>query len=77
MTTRNLPLNTWMVIQQHSSCKDVAFVSKHDTQGAAEAERDRRNKGSRDRPYRACIILEPIAQRMGGQRAPTAWKPRN
>ena len=72
MTTRNLPLNTWIVIQQSSSWKDVALVSRHDSQIAAEAERDRRNKGSLDRPYRACILLEPIAYRMGGQLAPTA-----
>ncbi len=72
MTTRKLPLNTWMVIQHLSSWKDVALVSKHDTQGAAEAECDKRNKTALDRPYRACIILEPIAQRMGGQLAPTA-----
>ena len=72
MTMRNLPLNTWMVICQHSSWRDVALVSRHDTQGAAEAERDRRNEGSLDRPYRACIALEPIAQRMGGQSSPTA-----
>jgi hypothetical protein len=72
MTNRNLPLNTWMVIRQRSPAKDVALVSRHDTQRAAEAERDRRNEDSLDRPYRACIVLEPIAQRMGGQLAPTS-----
>jgi len=71
MTTRNLPLDVWMVVRQRSSWKDVALVSKHETQRAAEAERDRRNRASSDRPYRACKILEPIAQRMGGQIAPT------
>ena len=76
MTTRNLPLNTWIVIQQRSSWKDVALVSSHGSQSAAEAERDRRNDGSRDRPFRACIVLEPIAHRMGGQLAPTAHKAR-
>jgi hypothetical protein len=76
MSTRNLPLNTWMVISQHSSWKELALVSRHDTQGAAEAERDRRNEISHDHPYRACLVLEPIAQRMGGQFAPTALKPR-
>jgi hypothetical protein len=76
MSTRNLPLNTWMVICQHSSWKELALVSRHDTQDAAEAERDRRNEVSLDRPYRACLVLEPIAQRMGGQLAPAASKPR-
>jgi hypothetical protein len=72
MTTRNLPLNTWMVIHQRASWQDVVLVSKHDTQNAAEAERDRRNAATADRPYRACVVLEPIAQRMGGQCAPAA-----
>ena len=76
MTMRNLPLNTWMVIRQRSSWKEVAMISKHNTQDAAEAERDRRNMGATHRPYRVCMVLEPIAQRMGGQLAPTARTPR-
>jgi hypothetical protein len=72
MTTHDLPLNTWMVVEQHSAWADVALVSEHETQGAAEAERDRRNSASRERPYRACLVLEPIGQRMGGQLAPSA-----
>lgn len=77
MTARKLPLNTWIVIEQHSSWKDVVLISKHASQTAAEAERDRRNRASRDLPYRACILLEPIAHRMGGQLAPTARPARN
>jgi hypothetical protein len=71
MPTRNLPLDTWMVIK-HSSARDVTLISRHRTQRAAEAERDRRNRSSSDRTYQACIVLEPIAQRMGGQLAPTS-----
>jgi hypothetical protein len=76
MTVRNLPLNTWIVIEQHSAWREMALVSRHASQSAAEAERDRRNRSSRDRPYRACILLEPIAHRMGGQQAPTARRSR-
>jgi hypothetical protein len=39
-----------MVVEQHSAWQDVALVSKHETQGAAEAERDRRNSAARERP---------------------------
>jgi hypothetical protein len=76
MPTRRLPLNTWLVVRQRASWQDVALVSRHASQTAAEAERDRRNEGARGRPYRACIVLEPIAHRMGGQLAPTARKGR-
>ena len=72
MSARNLPLNTWIVVEQRSASREMALVSRHATQSAAEAERDRRNERSRGRPYRACILLEPIADRMGGQQAPTA-----
>jgi hypothetical protein len=57
MTTRKLPLNTWMVVRQYASWKNIDLVSKHDTQQAAEAERDRRNTAAADRPYRACVAL--------------------
>jgi len=77
MIMRNLPLNTWMVVDQFASARGGALVSKHDTQHAAEAECCRRNKAAHDCRYRACILLEPIAQRMGGQPAPTAWKRRS
>ena len=36
----------------------------------AEAECDRRNSG-RESPFFACILLELVAQRMGGHQAPT------
>jgi hypothetical protein len=72
MRVRKLPLNTWIVIEQHAAWEDVVLVSRHASQIAAEKARDRRNRSSRERPYRACIVLEPIAHRMGGQLAPTA-----
>ena len=70
----NLPLNTWMVIRQRASRQDVVLVSEHPTQDAAEAERDRRNAEAADRPFHACVVLEPIAQRMGGRCAPAATR---
>jgi hypothetical protein len=70
MTTTHLPVDTWMVVEQHSAWKQLQLISRHSTQSAAEAERDRKNGSSRERPYRACLIVEPIAQRMGGHHAP-------
>ena len=70
MTTTHLPLDTWMVVEQHSAWTKLDLVSRHSSQAAAEAERNRKNGGSRERPYRACLIVEPIAQRMGGHPAP-------
>ena len=75
MNTRNLPLNTWMVVEQGAAGYDVTLVSQHSSQEEAEAERDRRNQALPAPHYDACIVLEPIAQRMGGQLAPTASKP--
>jgi hypothetical protein len=74
MTTRHLPVDTWMVVQQDAAWKHLALVSRHETQASAEAERDRRNSGTRKRPYRACLIVEPVAQRMGGHCAPVTRK---
>jgi hypothetical protein len=54
-----------LVMERH------VLVSTHDTQGAAEAERDRLNQSSGHRPFRACIVIEPMAQRMGEQFALT------
>jgi hypothetical protein len=71
MPTRNLPLNTWIVVEQKSPGSRARLVSKHATQTEAEAERDRRNRGLAERAFAACIVLEPVAQRMGGRQAPT------
>jgi hypothetical protein len=72
MATRNLPLNTWIVVEQEPSRERTALISTHDCQRAAEVECDRRNRASPEHPYQACILLEPIAERMGGQCSPTA-----
>jgi len=72
MPTQNLPLNTWIVVEHKSPGSRARLVSKHATQTEAEAERDRRNRGLTHRPFVACILLEPVAQRMGGRQAPTS-----
>jgi hypothetical protein len=72
MASQNLPLNTWIVVEQEPSREHLALISTHDSQRAAEVECDRRNRASPERPYQACILLEPIAERMGGQYSPTA-----
>jgi hypothetical protein len=71
MPTQNLPLNTWIVVEQGSPGSRTRLVSKHMTQEAAEAERDRRNSGLAEPAFAAWIVLEPVAQRMGGRQAPT------
>jgi hypothetical protein len=77
MPMRNLPLNTWIVVEQPSPGSLARLVSKHLTQREAEAECDRRNRGLTQRAFTACIVLEPVAQRMGGRQAPTtATQPR-
>jgi hypothetical protein len=72
MTTRDLPLNTWLVVEQKSPGTPLIPVSKHATQREAEAERDKRNRGQPKSRFAACLVLEPVAQRMGGRRAPTS-----
>ena len=72
MPMRNLPLNTWLVVEQETPATRATLVSKHATQREAEAERDKRNRGLIEPLYRACIVLEPVAQRMGGRQAPAA-----
>ena len=70
MTTRHLPVDTWIVVEQEAAWKHLALVSQHKTQAAAEVERDRRNSSSPNRRYRACLIVEPVAQQMGGHGEP-------
>jgi hypothetical protein len=67
-----LPRDTWLVIEQGSANATPTLVSQHATCREAEAERDRRNESARRSQFQACIILEPIAQRMGGRRSPAA-----
>ena len=71
MRTRNLPLNTWIVVEQGAPGSRARLVSTHLTQKEAEAERDRRNGGLAEPIFAAWIVLEPVAQRMGGRQAPT------
>jgi hypothetical protein len=71
-SNRKLPLNTWIVIDQSAEEITPAIVSLHSSQAEAEIARDRRNRDVGRTRYRACIVLEPIAQRMGGQLSPTA-----
>ena len=76
MTMRHLPLNTWLVVEERSPGRRspgrrLTVVSKHTTQREAEAERDKRNQGQPKLRFAACIVLEPIAQRMEGRQAPT------
>jgi hypothetical protein len=66
---RHLPLNTWLVIDQKSLQAHATLVSQHATQRDAETARDKRNKDLAELHYCACIVLEPIAQRMGGLQA--------
>src|SRR5204862_348382 len=66
MNTRDLPLNTWMVVEQGAAGYDVTLVSRHSSQEEAEAERDRRNRAlpsaarrSGTTSFRSSIRLPP------------------
>jgi hypothetical protein len=61
---------TWVVLEQKLAGR-ARLISKHTSQKEAEAECDRRNSRRAERPFFACILLEPVAQRMGGHEAPT------
>jgi hypothetical protein len=62
---------TWVVVEQKLPGARTRLISKHASQKEAEAECDSRNSGRAERPFAACILLEPVAQRMGGHEAPT------
>jgi len=62
---------TWVVLEQKLPGARTRLVSKHASQKEAEVECDKRNSGREERPFSACILLEPVAQRMGGHQAPT------
>jgi hypothetical protein len=55
------------VVEQRSS-KIATLISMHTTQREAEVERDKRNKGLPKPRYSACIVMEPVAQRMSRPR---------
>jgi hypothetical protein len=60
----------WVVVEQKLPGGRARLISKHATQKDAEAECDRRNSARAERPFAVCILLEPVAQRMGGHQAP-------
>ena len=62
---------TWVVVERKLPGARTRLISKHASQKEAEAECDRRNSGLAERHFAACILLEPVAQRMGGHQAPT------
>jgi len=59
----------WVVVEQNLPGGRARLISKHASQ--KEAECDRRNSSRVERPFSARILLEPVAQRMGGHQAPT------
>ena len=56
---RELPIDTWMVVDARWRA-----ISVHACRRDAEIERDKRNKGVTIEPYSACLVLEPVAERM-------------
>jgi hypothetical protein len=72
MHSGQLPLNTWIVVENNYSIDGAELVSQHETQREAETERDRRNHGVNRSRYAAWLIVEPVAERMGGQRSPAS-----
>jgi len=61
---QRVPLDTWMVVEP-ITYNEIKPVSTHATQGEAEAECNRRNRGLAKRRYSVCIAFEPVAERMG------------
>jgi hypothetical protein len=62
---------TWIVVDQKLPGGRTRLISKHASQREAEAECDKRNSGRAERRFSAYILLEPVAQRMGGHQSPT------
>jgi hypothetical protein len=72
MSPYRLPKNTWLVVERASPDDPPTLISRHASCSEAEAERDRRNRRAVDPRFEACIVLEPIAQHMGGRHSPAA-----
>jgi hypothetical protein len=72
MSSHHLPCGTWLVIEPGAGDGSPVLVSQHASCGEAEAERDRRNRNASEPHFQACMVLEPIAQRMGGRQSPAA-----
>jgi hypothetical protein len=64
MGNRAMPVGKWMVVET-APHNGFSVLSIHATQRDAEAERDRRNAGLTQQRFRACIALQPVAERMG------------
>ncbi|HWE21465.1 MAG TPA: hypothetical protein VG758_30550 [Hyphomicrobiaceae bacterium] len=64
MRVEDLPLDTWVVIERLGG-GELNLLSKHPTQGQAEAERDHRNKGLERPRYSAVRALAPAAGAQG------------
>jgi hypothetical protein len=74
MSSHHLPCGTWLVIEPGALDGGPLLVSQHASCGEAEAERDRRNRNASEPHFQACMVLEPIAQRMGGRQSPAAQR---
>ena len=61
MLRSGLPTDTWMVVDVRAGWR---AISVHACQRDAEIERDKRNKGVTIKPCTACLVLEPVAERM-------------
>ncbi len=64
MKLNELPLDTWVVIEPVLQ-DEVKLLSTHATQGEAEVERDKRNRGLRQPRYRALRAFAPVAGAQG------------
>lgn len=73
MKLEELPLDTWVVVEPVAG-NEVILMSTHETQGEAEVECDKRNRGLGKRRYAAVRALAPIAGAQGCAASPTPCK---
>lgn len=69
MKLTDLPLDTWVVVEPVAA-NEVKLLSRHATQGEAEVECDKRNKGLGRRRYAAVKALAPVAGAQGCAASP-------